>query len=170
MTGYPLDPLGRNNCVGWNAFARDWPGPTNGFDAVVPLEARYDPVTNRGGARGTLQDGSVSSLGINPATGFARQPYDNVGVQYGLAALNNGDITKEEFLHLNEKVGGLDIDGNFVARAQRRRPEGHRARLPLRARQRRREPHVADHPVPQLRRLRERHPFVPPQRARCSSA
>lgn len=115
VTGYPLDPLGRNNCIGWNAFARDWPGPTNGFDAVVPLEARYDPVTNPTGARGTLQDGYVSSLGINPATGFARQPYDNVGVQYGLAALNSGDISKEEFLQLNAKIGGLDIDGNFVA-------------------------------------------------------
>jgi hypothetical protein len=115
VTGYPLDPLGRNNCVGWNGFALNWPGPTDGFDAVVPLEARYDPVTNPGGVRGTLQDGYVSSLGINPATGFARQPYDNVGVQYGLAALNSGDITKEEFLHLNEKIGGLDIDGNFVA-------------------------------------------------------
>jgi len=115
VTGYPIDPLGRNNCVGWNAFARDWPGPTNGFDAVVPLEARYDPVTNRGGARGTLHDGYVNSLGINPKTGFARQPYDNVGVQYGLAALNNGDITKAEFLGLNEKIGGLDIDGNFIA-------------------------------------------------------
>jgi hypothetical protein len=114
VTGYPVDPVGRNNCDGWNAFARDWPGPTNGFDAVVPLDARYDPVTNREGARGTLQDGYVNSLGINPATGFARQPYDNVGVQYGLAALNNGDITKAEFLDLNAKVGGLDIDGNFV--------------------------------------------------------
>src|SRR5438445_6745400 len=114
VTGYPVDSLGRNNCVGWNAFARDWPGPTNGFDAVVPVEARYDPVTNRSGARGTLQDGYVNSLGINPHTGFARQPYDNIGVQYGLAALNNGDITKTEFLDLNEKAGGLDIDGNFV--------------------------------------------------------
>src|SRR6267143_1686786 len=115
VNGYPVDPLGISNCNGWNAFARDWPGPTNGFDAVVPLEARYDPVTNRGGARGTLQDGYVNSLGINPATGFARQPYDNVGVQYGLAALNSGDITKAEFLDLNEKIGGLDIDGNFIA-------------------------------------------------------
>jgi len=115
VNGYPVDPLGISNCDGWNAFARDWPGPTNGFDAVVPLGARYDPVTNRGGARGTLQDGYVNSLGINPQTGFARQPYDNVGVQYGLAALNSGDITKAEFLDLNEKIGGLDIDGNFVA-------------------------------------------------------
>ncbi|MEO8718420.1 MAG: DUF6351 family protein, partial [Burkholderiales bacterium] len=115
VNGYPVDPAGLSNCNGWNAFARSWPVPTNGFDAVVPLEARYDPVTNRGGARGTLQDGSVSSLGIDPKTGFARQPYDNIGVQYGLQALNNGDITKQEFLDLNEKIGGLDIDGNLVA-------------------------------------------------------
>ncbi|MDH4322770.1 MAG: DUF6351 family protein [Betaproteobacteria bacterium] len=114
VTGYPLNPAGLNNCRGWNAFARNWPGPTDGFDAVVPLEARYDPVTNPGGARGTLQDGSVSSLGINKKTGFARQPYDNIGVQYGLQALNNGDITPAEFLDLNEKVGGIDIDGNFT--------------------------------------------------------
>jgi hypothetical protein len=115
VDGYPPDPSDRTNCNGWNAFARDWPGPTNGFDAVVPLEARYDPVTNRGGARGTFQDGIVNALGIDPATGFARQPYDNVGVQYGLHALNSGDITKQEFLDLNEKIGGIDIDGNFVA-------------------------------------------------------
>jgi len=115
VDGYPVNPAGLTNCNGWNAFARDWPGPTDGFDAVVPLAARYDPVTNRAGARGTFQDGIVNALGIDPKTGFARQPYDNVGVQYGLQALNNGDITKQEFLDLNEKVGGLDIDGNFVA-------------------------------------------------------
>jgi len=115
VNGYPINPAGITNCDNWNGFARDWPGPTDGFDAVVPLGARYDPVTNPGGARGTLQDGYVNSLGINPRTGFARQPYDNIGVQYGLQALNNGDVTKAEFLDLNEKVGGLDIDGNFVA-------------------------------------------------------
>jgi hypothetical protein len=114
VDGFPIDPMGRTNCVGWNAFARDWPGPTNGFDAVVPLAARYDPVSNRTGARGTFQDGLVNAFGIDPETGFARQPYDNIGVQYGLLALNGGDITKEEFLDLNERVGGLDIDGNFV--------------------------------------------------------
>ena len=114
VDGYAVDPTGRTNCNGWNAFARDWPGPTDGFDPVVPVALRYDPVTNPGGARGTLQDGYVNSLGINPVTGFARQPYDNVGVQYGLNALNRGEITLAEFLDLNEKVGGIDIDGNFV--------------------------------------------------------
>jgi len=115
VDGYPVDPNGVTNCNGWNAFARDWPDPTNGFDAVVPAAARYDPVTNRGGARGTFQDGIVNALGKDAVTGFALQPYDNVGLQYGLRALNQGAITKQEFLDLNEKIGGLDIDGNFVA-------------------------------------------------------
>jgi hypothetical protein len=114
VDGYAVDPQGRTNCNGWNAFARDWPDPTNGFDAVVPLEARYNAATNPTGARGTFQDGIVNALGIDPKTGFARQPYDNVGVQYGLRALNAGEITKQEFLDLNERIGGVDIDGAFI--------------------------------------------------------
>ena len=38
--------------------------------------------------------------------GLARRTYDNVGVQYGLAALQRGLISVEEFLHLNDNVGG----------------------------------------------------------------
>ena len=33
-----------------------------GFDPVVPLDARYDPVTNPTGARGTFWDGNVNAL------------------------------------------------------------------------------------------------------------
>ena len=38
--------------------------------------------------------------------GYARRTYDNVGVQYGLMALKRGQITIEEFLHLNDNIGG----------------------------------------------------------------
>ncbi len=38
-------------------------------------------------------------------TGFARSPWDNVGVQYGLKALKAGSITPEQFLDLNANVG-----------------------------------------------------------------
>ena len=38
--------------------------------------------------------------------GFARVPWDNVGVQYGLSALASGVITPAEFLDLNAEVGG----------------------------------------------------------------
>jgi hypothetical protein len=114
VDGYPVNPQGVTNCNGQNGFARQWPVATAGFDAVVPLSARYDPVTNRSGARGTYHDGIVNAFGMDPATGFARRPWDNVGVQYGLRALNSGDITKQEFLDLNARIGGLDVDGNFI--------------------------------------------------------
>jgi hypothetical protein len=38
--------------------------------------------------------------------GDPRVPWDNVGVQYGLQAMLNGDISQEEFLDLNAKIGG----------------------------------------------------------------
>jgi len=80
------------------------------FADVVPAEARYDAVTNRGGARATIYDHTVNVYGRGPATGFARRPLDNVGVQYGLGALNAGAIDWEQFLDLNGRIGGMDID------------------------------------------------------------
>ena len=46
--------------------------------------------------------------------GKGRSATDNVGVQYGLNALLRGQITPEQFVDLNSKVGGIDIDGNFT--------------------------------------------------------
>ncbi len=40
------------------------------------------------------------------------QTFDNVGIAYGLEALRSGAITPEEFVTLNERVGGLDADSN----------------------------------------------------------
>ena len=40
----------------------------------------------------------------------------NVGAQYGLEALPSGKILPEQFVDLNEKVGGLDIDGRPQAK------------------------------------------------------
>jgi hypothetical protein len=110
--------------TGWSGLAEAWQDargavPNRGFDAVVPLELRYDPVSNPTGARGTLWDSNVSSLGRDRDSGFARSLYDNVGVQYGLNALNSGAITKAEFLDLNEKIGGRDVDGNIVPHRSR---------------------------------------------------
>ena len=49
--------------------------------------------------------------------GFAGMPIDNVGVQYGLRALQQGKITPAQFVDLNQKVGGLDADANHTPRA-----------------------------------------------------
>jgi hypothetical protein len=85
-----------------------------GFCGVVPEAQRYDPVTNPGGVRCDLYDHAINVWGRDPATGFARRPLDNVGIQYGLNALNTGAITTAQFLDLNEHVGGFDADANIV--------------------------------------------------------
>lgn len=115
VDGYPVNAAGTNTtCRSWNGFARIWQTPFNGFNAVVPVELRYNADTNPTGARGSFWDGIVNAFGKDPETGFARSAYDNVGVQYGLNALNNGHISVDEFLALNESIGGFDVDGNFV--------------------------------------------------------
>jgi hypothetical protein len=46
------------------------------------------------------------------ADGYARSTWDNVGVQYGLQALRDLLITPAQFVDLNARIGGLDIDIN----------------------------------------------------------
>ncbi|MFT4187127.1 MAG: DUF6351 family protein [Aeromicrobium sp.] len=81
----------------------------------------YDPETNPAGVRCSIIDGSINIFGPRdpsvwtPAEqaagrGFAALPFGNVGVQYGLNALKEGIITAEQFVSLNEDVGGLTID------------------------------------------------------------
>jgi hypothetical protein len=77
----------------------------------IAPELVYDPLKNPKGARCTVWEMNAATFGRDPATGFARQSLDNVGVQYGLTALNSGAITKQEFLDLNRKIGGFDRDG-----------------------------------------------------------
>jgi hypothetical protein len=85
------------------------------WSPAVPVELRYDPVTNRSGARPTIYDAVRNVYGVDPATGFALRPFDNVGVQYGLGALTSGVITKAQFLALNEGIGGYDQDARHLS-------------------------------------------------------
>jgi Tannase-like family of unknown function (DUF6351) len=87
---------------------------TVGEYCSLPEALRYDPVKNPTGARCDVYDHAVNVWGRDPKTGFARRPLDNVGIQYGLRALNAGAITKEQFLNLNAKIGGYDNDGKIA--------------------------------------------------------
>ncbi|MSR06853.1 MAG: hypothetical protein EXR93_07300 [Gemmatimonadetes bacterium] len=88
--------------------------PRGSCDETIPVALLYDPVKNKSGARCTTYDHGVAVWGRDPATGFARRPLDNVAVQYGLKTLNSGLISKAQFLDLNEKIGGVDIDAGFT--------------------------------------------------------
>jgi len=83
-------------------------------DATVKDEVANDPKLKARGVRCTYQDNMVSTFGVDPKTGFARNPFDNVGVQYGLAALNDGKISFDQFIEINAKVGGLDANGKVM--------------------------------------------------------
>src|SRR5882672_7337034 len=82
----------------------------------LPAALVYDPVTNPNGTR--CGDADLSAAvwgttdGIVPGSTRALQTGDNVGIQYGLKALLAGAITPEEFVTLNEKIGGFDADFN----------------------------------------------------------
>jgi hypothetical protein len=100
----------------WNAAYGRLGVPNNAAGcALADKTLIYDPVTNPKGARCTTQDIRVNIYGRDPKTGWARRPTDNIGLQYGLAALTSGAITVDEFLEVNDKVGGTDIDGKVVA-------------------------------------------------------
>jgi Tannase-like family of unknown function (DUF6351) len=77
--------------------------------------AVYNAATNPTGVRCTVQDYQAAIWGVRPQDGFARSPFSNTGIQYGLEALAAGVITPEQFIALNEGVGGVDIDFNFTS-------------------------------------------------------
>ena len=82
----------------------------------LPAALVYDPVTNPTGTRCGDPDLATAvwgtTTGIAPGSTRALQTGDNVGIQYGLKALLGGAITPEEFVTLNEKIGGFDADSN----------------------------------------------------------
>jgi hypothetical protein len=109
-----------NTCATWDAGNGDAVLATSG--SVSPAcglndtSKVYAPSTNPGGARCTVYDVNVNTLGRDPFTGGARRPLDNVGIQYGLDSLRKGLISVAQFLDVNERIGGYDSDGNIIAR------------------------------------------------------
>lgn len=76
----------------------------------------YDPKTNPKGVRCALQDYMASVLGRRASDGFANRPWDNVGVEYGLGALQDGTISPAQFVDLNVKIGSHSLDYVWQAR------------------------------------------------------
>jgi len=83
---------------------------------------RWSPA-NLGGIRCTLQDFNIAVFGPRDATGYAKTPHDNIGIQYGLRALNAGQIGVEKFLALNEQIGGYDINGQWQPKRMQADPD-----------------------------------------------
>ena len=99
------------------------PGSTeciNGWRGLSPLALNphfgtapgYNPAVH-GPVEWTHWGDLVNIYGTDES-GFARSPWDNVGVQYGLAALASGAIAGEEFLDLNANAGSWKASKDMV--------------------------------------------------------
>jgi hypothetical protein len=102
--------------------------PNRGSCTDITPAQEYNAASNPGGVRCGIDDWAINLLGPQAKSdwdaqeqadgrGFAGTPIDNVGVQYGLAALNAHQITPAQFVEVNAKVGGFNID--FRPTAQR---------------------------------------------------
>jgi hypothetical protein len=109
----PLRPLklalGYSSAVGSTECIPAWRGLTplalNPLYGQAANQQFYVPLADIAAIRWTHWDDLRNIYGVDE-TGWARVPWDNVGVQYGLTSLNAGKVTPAEFLHLNWHVGG----------------------------------------------------------------
>jgi hypothetical protein len=117
----------QSSCAAWIALFAAGGIPFNGCfsNSGVPTASTpeppttgrdYLPVVNSEGCRATISDLQVNVWGERESDGFAKRMFDNIGVQYGLEALNlplgdPGKITFAQFLDMNARIGGVDVDG-----------------------------------------------------------
>ncbi len=96
----------------------------NGWRGLTPLALNphfgtagagtefYDPAVIAA-VKWTHWDDLRNVYGVG-ANGFARVPSDSVGVQYGLRAVTDGNVTPAEFLKLNATVGSWKATSDMV--------------------------------------------------------
>lgn len=97
--------------------------PENPCDGVSD-EERFDQETNPGGVRCDVLTYMKNVLGVRSPDiwsemeqtlgyGFAGIPFSNEGIQYGLNALREGRILPAQFVELNTRIGGVDVNLNW---------------------------------------------------------
>ena len=109
-----------STCQSWDVTFANRGQATASCSPVIPPtvpgdpSTRWDQVTNPDGVKCAAREQLANQLGVDPRTGFVNDILDNVGVQYGLAALKSGAITPAQFADLNARIGGYDYRGEPV--------------------------------------------------------
>jgi len=93
-------------------------------NCFLPDSQVYDAASNPNGVRCTIPEYAMSIWGPEPRhPRVANRTNDNAGIQYGLKALEAGQLSAEEFVSLNEKIGGSDNDMKMTAERMVADPE-----------------------------------------------
>jgi len=102
---------GNSECVnGWRGLTPLALNPN--FGSAGAGTEFYDPAV-MATVKWTHWDDLRNVYGVGP-NGYARVPSDNVGVQYGLRAVKDGNVTPAEFLKLNATVGSWKETSDMV--------------------------------------------------------
>ena len=97
---WPAYGAGATECsIGWRA-----PIPLTDNPIGFHFKHHYAPAV-RAATRFSHWHDLKHIYGVD-SHGYAFRTFDNVGVQYGLVALRNGQLSMTEFLHLNANIGG----------------------------------------------------------------
>jgi hypothetical protein len=108
--GYASAP-GSNECIpAWRGLT---PLSMNPHYGQVREQEKMHPPGIMDSVQWTHYEDLKNIYGLD-ANGQARVPWDNVGVQYGLQALTEGNISEEEFLELNARIGGWKHPSEMV--------------------------------------------------------
>ncbi|MDH3647779.1 MAG: DUF6351 family protein [Gammaproteobacteria bacterium] len=113
----------------WPSWSNGLSECVNGWRGATPLvhNPRYTKFAHR------VSDNVLKSVNWShwdnllkiygsDADGYARITWDNVGVQYGLASFKTGQITAEEFLHVNAHIGSWKPQREMTAERYWKRP------------------------------------------------
>jgi hypothetical protein len=68
---------------------------------------------NPNGVKCDLSDYMRNVFGV-ASSGFAHYAFDNAGVQYGLSALDDGMLSKSDFVDVNSQAGGINYLGRYT--------------------------------------------------------
>lgn len=102
---------GASECViGWRGLSPLALNPMYGYVQGMEL---YEPITAVLATEWSHFGDLINIYGVAD-DGYARSSWDNVGVQYGLAAVASGEIRPEEFIKLNATVGGWKNEPEMV--------------------------------------------------------
>tara|TARA_Y100000385_G_scaffold59445_1_gene57525 strand:- start:11931 stop:14189 length:2259 start_codon:yes stop_codon:yes gene_type:complete len=119
-----VDPLYREGEV------REYAG---GETSLAALASQRATLREANGLRMTIYDHGLNIYRQGPSDisepAIIMRPLDNVGVQYGLKALNNGMISPQQFVELNAGIGGFDENLDHVS--TRHRAESAAARIAI---------------------------------------
>ncbi len=103
--------LGASECVmGWRGLSPLALNPLYGFADNQDL---YEPYSDVEAIEWSHFGDLINVYGVADE-GYARNFWDNIGVQYGLEAVATGQITPEEFIQLNHTIGGWKNEPDMI--------------------------------------------------------